>query len=76
MTVMHFSNKDQTFEITPENGIAFRRLLGYEPKNRITVKVQIEAELLEASGYVPRSGELSDLVNLGLNMVLIQTGKL
>lgn len=76
MQKVRYSNKFMDCDLTAENAIAFRRLVGQEKKNRIPVKVMIEAELIEAAGCTPRSGELSDLVNMGMNMILVQTGKL
>lgn len=73
---VRYTNKFMDCDLTAENAIAFRRLVGQEKKNRIPVRMMIEAELIEAAGCTPRSGELSDLVNMGLNMILVQTGKL
>jgi len=76
MQKVRYSNKFLDCDLTAENAIAFRRLVGQEKKDRVPVKIMIERELIEAAGCRPRSGELSDLVNMGVNMILVQTGKL
>lgn len=47
-----------------------------EKKNRRPVQVRIEQEILDAAGVEPRSGELSDLVNQGLTLILIASRRL
>lgn len=71
-----YSNSFVNCDLTAENAIAYRRLVGLEPKDRVAVTVMIERELLEAANVRPRSGDLSDKVNMGLNLILVQTGQL
>ena len=71
-----FSNKFLDFELAADNSYAFRRVLGMEEKNRIPVRVMVERELVEAAGGRPRSGELSNMINMGLNMYLISCHKI
>lgn len=73
---IRYSNRFQDCDLTAENAIAYRRILGREPKDRVRVEVMIERELLEAGEYRPRSGALSDHINMGLNQVLIQIGRM
>jgi len=64
--------------LSQENAFAFRRSMGMEPKNRVSVKCNIERELLDAffqaSGASPRGGELSDTINRALAAYLITHG--
>lgn len=73
---IRYTNKFLDCDLTSENALAYRRILGQEPKDRVRVEVMIERDLLEAGDYRPRSGALSDHVNMGLNQVLIQIGQL
>mgnify|MGYP001210664734 CR=1 FL=1 len=52
MQKVRYSNKFLDCDLTAENALAFRRLVGQEKKDR------------------------SDMVNMGVNMILVQTGKL
>jgi hypothetical protein len=73
--VLRVSNAVEEISLTKENAIAFRRVLGIEPKNREGAYVYIEREMLERLRGL-RRGELSDAVNLGLNIVMVQRGML
>jgi len=77
MSEYRISNAVQVITLTEENSPAFRRCLGVEPKDRQTVHVSIEKVLLDAldAGNLGR-GCLSDLVNQGLNLALVQAGLL
>jgi len=71
-----YTNRFLDVELTADNAFAFRRCLRMEKKNRRPVQVRIEQEILDAAGVEPRSGELSDLVNQGLTLILIASGRL
>lgn len=71
-----YTNQFLDVELTADNAFAFRRCLRIEKKNRAKVTVSIEQELLDAAGVTARSGELSDLVNQGLTLILIASGRL
>lgn len=73
--VLRVSNAVEEISLTKENAIAFRRVLGVEPKNREGAYVYIEREMLERLRGL-RRGELSDAVNIGLNIVMVQRGML
>ena len=73
--VLRVSNAVEEINLTKENAIAFRRVLGIEPKNREGAYVYIEREMLERLRGL-RRGELSDAVNIGLNIVMVQRGML
>lgn len=69
------TNEDEVITLTKENAIAFRRCLGVEAKDRTRVHVSIEKDLLAAFEQGDRKrGDLSDLVNQGLNLMLIKYG--
>lgn len=69
------TNEDEVISLTKENAIAFRRCLGVEAKDRTRVHVSIEKDLLQAFDQGDRKrGDLSDLVNQGLNLMLIKYG--
>ena len=71
------SNAREEIIFTKDNSPAFRRCLGVEPKDRKTVHVSIEKVLLDALDDGNRKrGDLSDLVNQGLNIALVQAGLL
>lgn len=72
---LRLSNEIEEISLTKENAIAFRRVLGIEPKNREGTYVYIEKEMLAKLREL-RRGELSDAVNLGLNIVMVQRGML
>lgn len=72
---LRLSNAVEEISLTKENAIAFRRVLGIEPKNREGVYVYVEKEMLAKLREL-RRGELSDAVNLGLNIVMVQRGML
>lgn len=72
---LRLSNEIEEISLTKENAIAFRRVLGIEPKNREGVYVYVEKEMLAKLREL-RRGELSDAVNLGLNIVMVQRGML
>lgn len=72
---LRLSNAVEEISLTKENAIAFRRVLGIEPKNREGTYVYIEKEMLAKLREL-RRGELSDAVNLGLNIVMVQRGML
>lgn len=74
-TTLRLSNAVEEISLTKENAIAFRRVLGVEPKNREGAYVYIEREMLERLRGL-RRGELSDAVNIGLNIVMVQRGML
>lgn len=76
MQHIQYSNRFLNVELTAEKAFAFRRCLGIEKKNRVPVRVMIEREILDAAGVEPRSGELSDLANEGLTLILIASGRL
>lgn len=61
--------------LSADNAIAYRRVLGVEKKNRADAHIGIERELLEPFKELPR-GALTDAVNIGLNIVLVQRGML
>lgn len=73
--VVRLSNAIEEIALTPENALAYRRVLGVEKKNRARVNVMVEAELLKRFEDAPR-GALSDAINMGLNIVLVQRGVL
>lgn len=73
--VVRLSNAIEEIALTAENALAYRRVLGVEKKNRRRVNVMIEGELLERFEDAPR-GALSDAINMGLNIVLVQRGVL
>jgi hypothetical protein len=69
------TNEDEVISLTKENAIAFRRCLGVEAKDRTRVHVSIEKDLLQAFDQGDRKrGDLSDLINQGLNLMLIKYG--
>ena len=69
------TNEDEVITLTKENAVAFRRCLGVEAKDRTRVHVSIEKDLLQAFDQGDRKrGDLSDLVNQGLNLMLIKYG--
>jgi len=72
---VRLSNAVEEISLTAENALAYRRVLGVEKKNRARVNVMVEEELLERFEDAPR-GALSDAVNMGLNIVLVQRGML
>jgi hypothetical protein len=74
-TTLRLSNEIEEVCLTKENALAFRRVLGVEPKNREGAHVYIEKEMLAKLREL-RQGELSDAVNLGLNIVMVQRGML
>lgn len=75
--IISISNAREEIILTKDNSPAFRRCLGVEPKDRRKVHVSIEKDLLEAFEQGGRKrGELSDLVNQGLNIMLIKCGYL
>ena len=74
-TTLRLSNEIEEVCLTKENALAFRRVLGVEPKNREGAHVYIEKEMLAKLRKL-RQGELSDAVNLGLNIVMVQRGML
>lgn len=69
--VVRLSNAIEEISLTAANALAYRRVLGVEKKNRARVNVMIEEELLERFEHAPR-GALSDAINMGLNIVLVQ----
>jgi hypothetical protein len=73
--VVRLSNAIEEIALTAENALAYRRVLGVEQKDRRRVNVMIEAELLKRFEDAPR-GALSDAINMGLNIVLVQRGVL
>jgi len=73
--VVRLSNAIEEIALTAENALAYRRVLGVEKKNRRRVNVMIEEELLERFEHAPW-GALSDAINMGLNIVLVQRGVL
>jgi len=73
--VLRLSNAVEDICLTKENALAYRRVLGVERKNREGAYVFIEKEMLKLLRELPRGG-LSDAVNLGLNLVLVQRGML
>ncbi len=72
---VRLSNAVEEISLTAENALAYRRVLGVERKNRARVNVMVEEELLERFQGAPR-GALSDAINMGLNIVLVQRGVL
>lgn len=76
MQHIQYTNKFLNVDLTTEKAFAFRRCLRLEKKNRVPVTIMVERELLDAAGCEPRSGELSDLANQGLTMVLVASGRL
>ena len=72
---VRLSNAIEEISLTAENALAYRRVLGVEKKNRARVNVMIEEELLKRFEEAPR-GALSDAINMGLNIVLVQRGVL
>ena len=74
-TTLRLSNEIEEVRFTRENALAFRRVLGVEPKDREKANVYIEKEMLVKLREL-RRGELSDAVNLGLNIVMVQRGML
>lgn len=73
--VVRLSNAIEEISLTPANALAYRRVLGVEKKDRRRVNVMVEEELLERFEDAPR-GALSDAINIGLNIVLVQRGVL
>ena len=73
--VVRLSNAIEEISLTAANALAYRRVLGVEKKNRARVNVMVEEELLERFQGAPR-GALSDAINMGLNIVLVQRGVL
>ena len=74
-TTLRLSNEIEEVRFTRENALAFRRVLGVEPKDREKANDYIEKEMLVKLREL-RRGELSDAVNLGLNIVMVQRGML
>ena len=77
MATIRISNEVEEIILTKDNSPGYRRALGIEPKDRRKVHVSIEKVLLEAldTDNLHR-GDLSDLVNQGLNLRLVQMGLL
>lgn len=73
--VVRLSNAVEEVCLTAENAIGYRRVLGVERKNRTRADVMIEKEFLEMFEDAPR-GALSDAINMGLNIVMVQRGML
>lgn len=73
--VVRLSNAIEEISLTAANALAYRRVLGVEKKNRARVNVMVEEEFLERFRGAPR-GALSDAINMGLNIVLVQRGML
>ncbi|MDD4460487.1 MAG: hypothetical protein PHQ24_11920 [Proteiniphilum sp.] len=73
--VVRLSNAIEEISLTAANALAYRRVLGVEKKNRARVSVMVEEEFLERFRGAPR-GALSDAINMGLNIVLVQRGML
>ena len=73
--VLRLSNAIEEISLTAGNSIAYRRIMGVDKKNRERVNVCIEKELL-ALLREGRRGSISDAVNVGLNLVLVQRGML
>ena len=73
--VVRLSNAIEEISLTAANALAYRRVLGVEKKNRARVNVMVEEEFLERFRGAPR-GALSDAINMGLNIVLVQRGVL
>ena len=73
--VVRLSNEIEEVRLTKENALAYRRVLGVEKKDRVDTHVLIEREILEPFKGMSR-GALSDAVNIGLNIVMVQRGML
>ncbi|MFA7122030.1 MAG: hypothetical protein WC277_11170 [Bacilli bacterium] len=73
--VVRLSSPVEEICLSAENAIAYRRVLGVEKKDRLDTHVYIERELLEPFRDMPR-GALTDAVNIGLNIVMVQRGML
>ena len=71
------SNAIEEIVLTKDNSPGYRRSMGVEPKDRKKVHVSIEKVFLDALDMDNRHrGDLSDIVNQGLNLRLVQMGLL
>lgn len=55
-------------DLTKDNAIGYRRVIGIDPKNREAHNVKIEREFIEVMKEHRMS--ISDAVNMGLNLIL------